>query len=57
MWLFYKSTGEEFHFFFFFFTTLGEIFAVPCGSKTGELGSVIVNLKIYSYLGYLSDSG
>lgn len=38
-------------FFFLLFTTLGETFVAPCGSRTGELGSIIVNLKFILILG------
>lgn len=38
-------------FFFFIFATLGETFVPPCGARTGELGSIIVNLKFIFILG------
>lgn len=45
--------------FFFLFTTLGETFVASRGSRTGELASIIVNLKFILILGtflILSDS-
>lgn len=49
----WKSCFFSYSFFFFFllFTTLGETFVAPCGSRTGELGSIIVNLKFILILG------
>lgn len=32
-------------------TTLGETFVAPCGSRTGESSSIIVNLKFILILG------
>lgn len=38
-------------FFLLLFTTLGETFVAPHGSRTAELGSIIVNLEFILILG------